>query len=355
MVPSKNAAMMASFGLLVPGIGPSDRGFEKKIFPNTDSNRPRERPMSPRCLIALAACALLMAGAGAARAATAVRLQTVGALPFSGEEIEQAAGARLAMSAEPDAPVVVVGPEEDAGILLQLGDQRAVVPVGGRSGLPAARIVALAIAELAAAAPDEPPPAEPEVATAPPEGDKRDGPPAIAVPAAPAPPAPPGPPARISIALGGAKGMTAAEPLTWTFEGDVALPLRAFDLVAGLGVWNVPTRNAGWTDEASFFAGVLRAGAGWRGGPAELVLGPFVAPYRIEGAVQHTGVLAGGGAMLRMGWRLTTAAKVQLFGSLRVDAFANRVSVSVEGQDPSFVSPRLSVAGSIGVGWDLGS
>jgi hypothetical protein len=85
----------------------------------------------------------------------------------------------------------------------------------------------------------------------------------------------------------------------------------------------------------------------------QLALGPFVAPYRLEGGVSHTGVLAGGGAMLRVGRRLAAAPTVSVFGSLRVDAFANRVSVSVVGAEPSFATPRLAAAVGIGIGWDL--
>ena len=93
-----------------------------------------------------------------------------------------------------------------------------------------------------------------------------------------------------------------------------------------------PTRRLSWR------ASCARARAGGPG-PLQLLLGPFVAPYRLEGGVSHTGVLAGGGAMLRVGRRLAAAPKVQVFGSLRVDAFANRVSVSLVGAEPSFASP----------------
>jgi hypothetical protein len=149
--------------------------------------------------------------------------------------------------------------------------------------------------------------------------------------------------------------MDASEPLTGTAEADLTLPLRRFDVVGTLGVWDVPTRNAGRADEASFVAGVVRASAGLRAGPLQLLLGPFVAPYRIEGGVSHTGVLAGGGAMLRAGYRLASAPRVSVFGSFRVDAFANRVRVSLVGSEASFASPRLAVGVGVGVGWDLGT
>lgn len=117
----------------------------------------------------------------------------------------------------------------------------------------------------------------------------------------------------------------------------------------------MPTRNPGRPDEASFVAGVVRASIGWRSGPLQLLLGPFVAPYRLEGGVSHAGVLAGGGATLRVARRLAAAPKVTVFGALRVDAFANRVSVSLVGAEPSFATPRVAAGVGIGIGWDLGS
>lgn len=309
--------------------------------------------MSIRRRLPLICCALLAAGAPAlARGATPIRLQIGGELPFTADELEQAAGARLTMSTEPGAAVVVVGPADGAGIQIRMGDRQAVVDVGARAGLAAARVVALAIAELVAEAPDASSPR----ARPPPESAPRTAPLAIAAPATPpAASLPPGPPVRISVAIGGAKGMDASEPLTWTCEADAAFPLRRFEVMAGLGVWDTPTQHAGQADEASFVALVVRAGAGWRTGPVQLLLGAFAAPYRLEGGVHHTGVLAGGGTMLRVGRRLAAAPKVQVFGSLRVDAFANRISVSVPGFEPSFASPRLAAAVGIGIAWDPGS
>ena len=313
--------------------------------------------MSIRRRLPLICCALLAAGAPAlARGGTPIRLQIGGELPFTADELEQAAGARLTMSTEPGAAVVVVGPADGAGIQIQMGDRQAVVDVGARAGLAAARVVALAIAELVAEAPDgasTPPPAP---AVPPPESAPRTAPLAIAAPAAPpAASLPPGPPVRISVAIGGSKGMDASEPLTWTCEADATFPVRRLEVMAGLGVWDTPTQHAGQADEASFVALVVRAGAGWRTGPVQLLLGAFAAPYRLEGGVHHTGVLAGGGTMLRVGRRLAAAQKVQVFGSLRVDAFANRISVSVPGFEPSFASARLAAAVGIGIAWDPGS
>src|SRR5262245_27128053 len=304
--------------------------------------------MSTRWPLPLVPCALLAASApAAASAATAVQLRTTGELPFTPEELEQAAGARLAMSADTGAAVVIVGPADEAGVQVRMGDRRTVVAVGARAGLAAARIVALAIAELAAEAPARASTEQPSAVAAPP------APRAIAAAIPPPASAPPRPPARISVALGGSKGLDAAERFTGTCEADVTIAMSRFDGVGTLGVWDVPTRHAGLADEASFVAGVVRASAGWRSGPWQLLLGPFVAPYRLEGGVDHTGVLAGGGAMLRVGRRFAAAPKVQVFGSFRVDAFANPVRVSVVGAEANFASPRLAAATAVDVGWDL--
>ena len=164
--------------------------------------------MSIRRRLPLICCALLAAGAPAlARGATPVRLQIGGELPFTADELEQAAGARLTMSTEPGAAVVVVGPADGAGIQIRMGDRQAVVDVGARAGLAAARVVALAIAELVAEAPDAASTPQPAPARPPPES----APLAIAAPATPpAASLPPGPPVRISVAIGARRGWTPA-------------------------------------------------------------------------------------------------------------------------------------------------
>jgi hypothetical protein len=314
--------------------------------------------MSPRWPIPFVACVLLAAAAsGVAQAAMGIRLQTTGDLPFTSDELEQAVGARLAMSAEAGAELVTVGPVDEAGVLVRMGERQVVVSMGTHSGLAAARLVALAIAELAAEAPasaaEEPTESAPPSVVAPPPP----GPPSIATPAALAPGANPAQDAsvRLSIAFGGEKGTAAAEPYTWTCEAAAAFPRRGFDIVAGLGVWDMPKHDAGQPDEASFVAGIVRAGAGWNAGPVDIVLGPFVAPFRIEGPlVSHKGLLAGAGVMVRAGRRIVAASNVEVFASLRVDAFANRAQIWVLTGPDGFATPRVAASLAIGIGWDLG-
>ena len=58
--------------------------------------------------------------------------------------------------------------------------------------------------------------------------------------------------------------------------------------------------------------------------------------------------------MLRVGYRFAVASNIEVFGSLRVDAFANQVRLTTPGEYPSFETPRLAAAAAIGVAWDLG-
>jgi len=312
--------------------------------------------MSPRWPIPLVACVLLAAApSAAAQAATSIRLQTTGDLPFTSDELEQAVGARLTMSAAASAELVTVGPMDEAGVSVRMGGREAVVPIGAHSGLAAARVVALAIAEIAAEAPDdadaEASESAPPTVVAPPGS----GPPSIATPAAP-----PGATSpqevlvRLSVAVGTTKGLEGVEPFTWTGEAAAAFPRRGFDIVAGLGVWDMPKRNGGRPDEVSFLAGVVRAGAGWSIGPMQVAVGPFLAPYRLEGPlVSHTGALVGAGVMARAGWKPVAASSVEVFGALRVDLFANRVRVAAESPD-GFATPRVAASLAIGIGWELG-
>jgi hypothetical protein len=113
----------------------------------------------------------------------------------------------------------------------------------------------------------------------------------------------------------------------------------------------VPTRRAGHLDEASLVAGVVRVLAGWSADRFQMLAGPFAAPYRLEGAVARTGVLAGGSVMVRVS--RPVARQVHLFVVLRVDAFANRIRVSALDAAPSFATPRLAGGLGLGLGRDL--
>jgi hypothetical protein len=92
--------------------------------------------------------------------------------------------------------------------------------------------------------------------------------------------------------------------------------------------------------------------AGWRAGPLELLVGPFLSPYAVGGASQHTGVLFGGGATARLTPSLSP--RLRLVVGVRVDGYANRIHASWTGQT-GFATPRVGGAIAIGVAWNLGT
>ena len=56
--------------------------------------------------------------------------------------------------------------------------------------------------------------------------------------------------------------------------------------------------------------------------------------------------------MVRIG--IDVASNIEVFGSLRVDAFVNQVRIASSSEDPTFATPRVAASAAIGVGWDLG-
>jgi hypothetical protein len=296
------------------------------------------------------ACCILLATAGAARAGTPVRLEIAGDLPFSAEELAQAVSARLPLAAATgDATPVAVGPARSDGVAVRVGNKRGVVPIGDRAGAAAARVVALAIADLAA---DEviPSPPAPGPAPAPPPAA---GPAAeLAPPPSPRAPAVPMVP-QLSSTFEASRGLGAAEPLSFAVLADLVAAQGRLLAGGGLGYWQTPTQRAGRPDEASFAAVVARLWIGERlGGHVQALAGPFVAPYRLGGPFARSGLLGGGGAMLRVTAPL--GPRFLIVGVLRVDGFIDRFAVSVGDASPSLATPRVAVALGLGLGWDLG-
>jgi len=289
------------------------------------------------------ACCIVLATIGAARAEAPVRLEMVGDVPFSAEELAQAVRARVPLAAATgDATPVVVGPASAGGVAVRAAGKTAVVRIGDRAGAAAARVVALAIADLAAdeeippVAPALPP--APEAVLAPPRPAR----PALVVP-------------QLASTFEASRGLGAAQPLSFAVLADV---IAAQDrLLAGgaLGYWETPTQRAGSPDEASFAAVVARLWVGerfGRRGHLQALAGPFVAPYRLGGPFARSGLLGGGGAMLRVTAPL--GPRFVIVGGLRVDGFVNRLEVSVGDASPSLATPRVAVALGFGLGWDLG-
>jgi hypothetical protein len=289
------------------------------------------------------ACALfsyvLTAPAGDARAQGAVRLETVGPLPFTATELAEVVSARLSLAQRPDATPARVGPAGPGGIDLQVAQRRSRVDVGTRTGVVAARLVALALVDLmtreSAPAPvPAPAPASRLAASAPAPRETNQR----------------ATPLRTSLAFDVSRGLAREEPIAYGFTADALSDRGRLALGVGLGVSAAPAQHEGRADEASFHAASARFWGGVGGGRFDAVLGPFIAGYQLGGPLARSGVLAGAGAMLRM--RQALGARSWLTASIRADGFANRFRVSVGDASPSFATPRVALALAVGLAWD---
>jgi hypothetical protein len=304
--------------------------------------------MKLQVMCALLSCAA-MAAAGKADATepAPVQLKLAGTLPFTAQELDEVVAARVATGGGPDAPVVLVGPAPDAGIEVRLDDRVVIVAVGDERGITAARLVAIAIADLVGRTSDA---VKVDVEASAPPAQR----PALAAPDAAAPAAPPvtSGSTQIGAALQMGRGVGEAEPAMFGVGADVLLAQGWLVFGAGAGAARAPTRRAGRPDEVTLTAATARVWLGARVAAVDLLVGPLAAPYQIEGTFSHTGALFGAGALVR--YHRPIGARMQLTAALRADAFANRVRVTVGDLPPSLVTPRLALALDIGLAWELG-
>jgi hypothetical protein len=276
-------------------------------------------------------------------------------VPFTVEEVWQAIAARVPTArpgpAVPDPAaaevggenVVVVGPSDAGRVHVRVGDKAAIVDVGARRGAPAARAVALVIADLASN--ELAPPSAPVVAF---------GRTLLVAPATRDEPAAHRP-VRLTVGVGLSKGASSEEPPCYSIEGDVVGPsLGRLHFGAALGAAWIPRRDAPAPDGMSYRAVVARLLIAWRAGAFEALVGPFAAPYLLQGATDHSGVLAGATAIVRLSPTLTSSRRLRLVVAVRTDAYANRIHVRWTNQD-SFATPRIDAAFDVGFAWDLGS
>jgi len=298
-------------------------------------------------------CALLsyVAMAAAGKADTTgpgpVQLKLVGALPFTAQELDEVVAARVATGGGPDAPVVLVGPAPEAGIEVRFDDRAVIVPVGDEQGITAARLVAVAIADLVARTSEV---VEVNVEASTPPAQQ----PIIAARAAAAPAAHPvtSDSTQIGAALQMGRGVGDAEPAMFGVGADVLLAQGWLVFGAGAGAARALTQRAGKPDEVTLTAATARVWLGARIAAVDLLVGPLAAPYQIEGTFSQTGALFGAGGLVR--YHRPIGARMQLTAALRADAFANRVRVTVGDLPPSLVTPRLALALDIGLAWELG-
>jgi len=296
------------------------------------------RPHHLRTTTAAWALAATLAASVVEARADATPLVTIEEpVPFSREELEASIAARWPPAAPGSpTPPLIIGPASPAGIVVRMGSKADLVPVGDRRGSSAARVVALVVTDLMSQ----------EIA--PPQGP-------LLAPRRPGPePRPePGPLAlRLTVVGGLSKGSGDEEPYGFAVDADATLSVRPVVLGLMLGGGWIPRRRAGRPDEVAFADAVGRLVIGWRRDPFEILAGPFVSPYTLTGAVEHTGVLFGAGVIGRLAPRLTR--RLRLVVSFRADGHTNRTHVSWN-TGGGFATPRWDATFGAGLAWDLGT
>ena len=248
----------------------------------------------------------------------AVRVTLVGELPFSPEELHQAMVARMPVE-ERGAELVISGDGQEVGIAI--GERRRVVDVAGKSGASAARIVALAVTDLVE---------ETLPATLPPPVRE--------------------PPLAVWLALGAGRGIRNTQPWAGTLDAGVSLPYGWLRLAAEVG-WTHSLDPSTIDIDISYDSLAFRLGAGGKLGPLEAYIGPWVAPYSVRGTHEKVSVLFGGRVWTRLVVPVSRAVSVSAHVGL--DVAANDVEILRGDSQVVFSSPRVGVAGGLGVTVDI--
>ncbi|HET6149066.1 MAG TPA: hypothetical protein VFH68_16120, partial [Polyangia bacterium] len=230
----------------------------------------------------------------------------------------------------------LVGPMDGGIIRLRVGDKLVYVPTGEQHGAPAARVVALVIADLVA---DEILPAAARVS-----GDvtraMTDG------PRSPAP-------MRLTLGAVLSKGLGGEEMPCYGVEADlVGRAIGRMTWGAALGLMVIPHQDTPQPDGFSYKAGIARLLVAWRLSRLELLAGPFASRYALGGSSHHVGTLAGAGVSARLAPALSRG--LRLVAGVRVEGYANRIHATWSSHS-GFATPRVAAAVSIGVAWELGS
>jgi hypothetical protein len=158
------------------------------------------------------------------------------------------------------------------------------------------------------------------------------------------------PPPRLSLTGGLAKGAAAEELFAGTVDADVVLSLSGgVRLMPSAGLVYMPTRNSGSWHQVSYSAAMVRVLAGTNRDPLDLYAGPFVAPYKIEGATADAGVLFGAEALARLTAPLSR--RLRLVVAARAHAYGNRVRV-IWPDGGAYSTPRFELTIGVGLAWD---
>ena len=245
-----------------------------------------------------------------------VYVEVNGDATFTRADLEAVVSARttLARESTPDVLVVVITLVGDRAVLEAAGKVQRV-DLGGRAGLAAARLLAIAVTDLMADLPTVPTPRA-----------QRER-------------------AMVAIWPSAAASGDDLEP---TFLGgslDLSVPVggwRAALTVSGLRSFEVEPGT-------SLDALVARAAWGRRFGPLELRGGPLLTVYQAHGGQGHSGTLLGGAAAALLAAHV--AGGVVLVVSVGLDGYAQRASFVVDGRSV-MATPRVQAWAGLGLGWE---
>jgi len=259
---------------------------------------------------ALVLAATLVTFPAAAARAGGVRVALAGDLPCARGELIEALTLRITTT---DAIAVQATGDR---VQIRIADRTRELDLGGVRGAAAARLIALAAADL--------------ILIEEPAG-------------APAPPAPV-PWGRIAV---GARLSTGAAP-KGTFAVDLTLGRRPPRVAVELGVG---TNSSGATGVGvSLLAVPVRAAIAF-GNDVELRAGAVAIPHVVDYAgYHHTDVLWGAGLEGRGRIALDSAYLVLSAG---LDVFANQLEYRYDGTGV-LVTPRVQIWSGLGVAWELG-
>jgi len=225
--------------------------------------------------------------------------------PFAAAELEQALRVRVAASGPSIDVQVRLSDDGDRVIVTARGGSEAV-PLGGRAGEDAARLVALVAVDLMfddlAVAPS-PPPRPPS---------------AVAIAAHPVASRPP-----VTIGVLGAVAQWNGALAGATI--DVAVPRGSWILAADLGGGQLV---GGGID---LRGAIVRLGGGARVGAIDLRAGLTFVPIDVADGAGDQTILAGAGASARL--RIPIAARSNVIVAAGVDAFATHTTYRMDGMD----------------------
>lgn len=275
-----------------------------------------ERPMADVWMRAVAGLTLACA-ATTARAERAVHVDVAPGVAVTADEV--AAALRLRIADAGAAVSVRVRPASD-GVIAQVDERVRAVALGGRTGTDAARLIALAIADLAQVDIEA---TQVEVTAAP--HAARVGRPRTS----------------LELALVGSASVWSA-------------PLAAvgLDIAAARGRWLVAAElGAGKLVDGDLHlgGGTVRLGGGVRAGRLDVRAGLVLAPVWVSNGAGDRTVLVGGGASARL--RIPLAPDLRLVLAVGVDGFATRTQYTVTsavGSMTTLSTPWLAPWGGAG-------